>query len=150
MLDYNLDAMVGPKSSDLKVENAKEYHFNPRALLADIIDVYLNLKGKENFITAVARDGRSYKPTNFDKAAMIMKKHSLKSDEELTAWRALGNKFKKAKELDEQAEEDLGEIPDEFLGKSASVGDIYEAWRLMGYRSFDGHAHGRSCHAAGI
>lgn len=31
------------------------------------------------------------------------------------AWRSLGEKFKKAKELDDQAEEDLGEIPDEFL-----------------------------------
>ena len=117
MLDYNLDALVGPKSSDLRVENPKEYHFNPRALLADIIDVYLNLKGKQNFICAVARDGRSYKPSNFEKAAVIMKKYSLKSPEELAGWRALGEKFKKAKELDDQAEEDLGDIPDEFLGK---------------------------------
>lgn len=116
MLDYNLDAMVGPKSSDLKVENAKEYHFNPKALLAEIIDVYLNLKEKENFIFAVARDGRSYKPTNFEKAALIMKRHALKSPEELMAWNTLGSKFKKAKELDDQAEEDLGEIPEEFLG----------------------------------
>lgn len=116
MLDYNLDAMVGPKSSDLKVENPSEYGFEPRALLAEIIDVYLNLKEKENFVFAVARDGRSYKPTNFEKAAMIMKRHVLKSPEELMAWKALGGKFKKAKELDDQAEEDLGEIPDDFLG----------------------------------
>lgn len=74
MLDYNLDAMVGPKSSDLKVENPREYNFEPKTLLAEIIDVYLNLKEKENFVFAVARDGRSYKPTNFDKAAAIMKR----------------------------------------------------------------------------
>ena len=116
MLDYNLDAMVGPKSSDLKVENPTEYGFNPKALLAEIIDVYLNLKEKENFVFAVARDGRSYKPANFEKAAMIMKRYVLKSPEELRAWRALGERFKKAKELDDQAEEDLGEIPEEFLG----------------------------------
>lgn len=120
MLDYNLDAMVGPKSSDLKVENPTEYNFNPRALLAEIIDVYLNLKEKENFIFAVARDGRSYKPSNFEKAAMIMKRYVLKSPEQLAAWRALGEKFKQAKELDAQAEEDLGDIPDEFLGNSCT------------------------------
>ncbi len=118
MLDYNLDAMVGPKSSDLKVENPKEYDFNPGALLAEIIDVYLNLKDKENFIFAVARDGRSYKTGNFEKAALIMRRHVLKSPEELMAWKVLGEKFKKAKELDDQAEEDLGEIPEEFLGMS--------------------------------
>ncbi|MCJ1319958.1 hypothetical protein MMC15_005294 [Xylographa vitiligo] len=117
MLDYNLDAMIGPKSSHLKVENPQEYSFNPRVLLAEIVDVYLNLRGKENFIIAVARDGRSYKPANFENTTIVLRNKGLKSSEELAAWTALGEKFKKAKEIDSQAEEDLGEIPDEFLGE---------------------------------
>ena len=116
MLDYNLDAMVGPKSSQLKVENPEQYDFKPKVLLSELVNVYLNLGSKENFVMAVARDGRSYKPGNFEKAMQIMKKWSLKSPDELSSWRALGERFKKAKELDDQAEEDLGEIPDEFLG----------------------------------
>ncbi|KAJ5759716.1 hypothetical protein N7520_006872 [Penicillium odoratum] len=115
MLDYNLDAMVGPKSSNLRVDNLQEYGFNPRALLSEIIDVYLNLMPKQNFITAVARDGRSYKPENFDKAADILRKWSLKSPEELRRWSQLQKRVVEAKALDDQAEEDLGEIPDEFL-----------------------------------
>ena len=115
MLDYNLDAMVGPKSSQLKVERPEEYGFNPRALLGEIVDVYLNLREKENFVMAVARDGRSYKPANFDKATQILRRWALKSSEELAAWGELGERFKRAKELDDQAEEDLGEVPDEFL-----------------------------------
>ncbi|KKK13167.1 ubiquitin conjugation factor E4 [Aspergillus ochraceoroseus] len=115
MLDYNLDAMVGPKSSNLRVENLQEYGFNPRALLSEIVDVYLNLMAKQNFIVAVARDGRSYKPANFEKAAEILRKWSLKSPEELKRWDQLQFKVKEAKEADEQEEEDLGEIPDEFL-----------------------------------
>ncbi|KAK2808847.1 hypothetical protein FQN50_004323 [Emmonsiellopsis sp. PD_5] len=115
MLDYNLDAMVGPKSSNLRVDNLAEYGFNPRALLSEIIDVYLNLMDKENFVMAVARDGRSYKPSNFEKAAEILRKWALKPQEDLAKWEQLQVKFKVAKEADEQAEEDLGEIPDEFL-----------------------------------
>ncbi|KAL3481639.1 ubiquitin elongating factor core-domain-containing protein [Aspergillus californicus] len=115
MLDYNLDAMVGTKSSNLRVENLQDYGFRPRALLSEIVDVYLNLKGKQNFITAVARDGRSYKPANFEKAAEILRKWSLKSPEELKRWDQLQSKVKQAKEEDDQAEEDLGEIPDDFL-----------------------------------
>ncbi|KAJ5889952.1 hypothetical protein N7504_010762 [Penicillium tannophilum] len=115
MLDYNLDAMVGPKSSTLRVDNLQEYGFNPRALLSEIIDVYLNLMSKQNFITAVARDGRSYKPANFEKAADILRKWSLKSPEELRRWGQLQKKVMEAKAADEQAEEDLGEIPDEYL-----------------------------------
>ncbi|KAL2867933.1 ubiquitin-ubiquitin ligase UFD2 [Aspergillus lucknowensis] len=115
MLDYNLDAMVGPKSSNLRVENLHEYGFRPRALLSEIVDVYLNLMGKQNFIVAVARDGRSYKPANFEKAAEILRKWSLKSPEELKRWDRLQTKVRVAKEADEQEEEDLGEIPEEFL-----------------------------------
>ncbi|MCH1928227.1 hypothetical protein L6232_25875, partial [Shewanella sp. C31] len=74
MLDYNLDAMVGPKSSNLRVENLQEYGFHPRTLLSEIVDVYLNLMDRENFIFAIARDGRSYKPQNFEKAAEILRK----------------------------------------------------------------------------
>ncbi|KAL3450690.1 ubiquitin elongating factor core-domain-containing protein [Aspergillus insuetus] len=115
MLDYNLDAMVGPKSSNLRVENLNEYGFRPRALLSEIVDVYLNLMNKQNFVVAVARDGRSYKPANFEKATEILRKWSLKSPEELKRWDQLQLKVKEAKEADEQEEQDLGEIPDEFL-----------------------------------
>ena len=118
MLDYNLDVMVGPKNTNLNVEKREEYGFHPKALLAEIVDVYLNLKDKENFVFAVARDGRSYKPGNFEKATVLMKKHNLKSREDIDAWTKLGERFKKAKEVDDQAEEDLGEVPDEFLGPS--------------------------------
>lgn len=115
MLDYNLDAMVPPKSETLRVENLKDYNFNPRALLSEIVDVYLNLMDKPNFVLAVARDGRSYKPQNFAQAKRIMQHRSLKSPEEIAEWDKLIVKFAQAKEEDEAAEADLGDIPDEFL-----------------------------------
>lgn len=135
MLDYNLDAMIGPKSSQLKVENPQEYGFNPRVLLAEIVDIYLNLRAKESFIIAVARDGRSFKPANFENTTTVLRNRGLKSAEDLAAWTALGEKFKKAKEIEDQAEEDLGEIPEEFTGKSvffvASWGANHHADPLM-------------------
>jgi ubiquitin conjugation factor E4 B len=76
---------------------------------------------KENFIFGVARDGRSYKPQNFEKAAEILRKWGLKSQEELQRWDELQKKVKAAKEMDDQAEEDLGDIPDEFLGMISSL-----------------------------
>lgn len=115
MLDYNLDTLVGPKSSNLKVEDRTKYHFEPKTLLAEFIDIYLNLGASDRFVEAVARDGRSYKPSNFDAAAKIIHSKHLKSAEEQQAWKRLCAKFQTAKELDDQAEEDLGEIPDEFL-----------------------------------
>ncbi|KIV89059.1 hypothetical protein, variant 1 [Exophiala mesophila] len=115
MLDYNLDAMVPPKSTSLKVDNLQEYNFNPKALLSEIVDVYLNLSEKENFILAVARDGRSYKSENFVAAGNILKKFVLKSPQQLQRWSRLIERIAKAKSEDEAADADLGEIPDEFL-----------------------------------
>lgn len=115
MMDYNLDTLVGPKSRNLKVEDPSKYHFNPRSLLAEFVDIYLNLANRERFVEAVARDGRSYKPANFDSATRILTRLGIRSKEELAAWEGLKERFRIAKEIDDQAEEDLGEIPDEFL-----------------------------------
>ncbi|KAJ5673839.1 hypothetical protein N7462_009278 [Penicillium macrosclerotiorum] len=115
MLNYNLEAMAGPKSSNLKVENPGQYGFEPKVFLSEIARVYLNLMGKETFITAIARDGRSYKPVLFEKAAVLLRNHKLTAEEDLQRWDRLRKKVQEAKEADDQAEEDLGEVPDEFL-----------------------------------
>ena len=116
MLDYNLESMVGPKSSNLKVENMQqEYRFDPKALLSDIMTVYCNLSSKQNFITAIARDARSYKPANFERAAKIMTKNILKSPDELRVWDNLATAVATAKAAEEEEEQDLGEVPDEFM-----------------------------------
>lgn len=151
MLDYNIDAMVGPKSKNLKVQNPEKYGFQPRVLLSELVDVYLNLSGKTAFIEAVARDGRSYKPANFEKASNLLSKWGLKSSEELAAWNALAEMIRRAKEADDQAEEDLGEIPDEFLGQL----DILASPKPLlikgsSCRSAHVHAHARPGHPPSV
>ena len=117
MLDYNLDALAGPRCSELKVKNPEKYKFQPRALLVDILEVYLSLSEQGEFARAVANDGRSYKKELFEKAAKICAKfHLLKSDNEVEKLRLFVVKVEEMKATIE-AEEDLGEVPDEFLGE---------------------------------
>lgn len=115
MLGYNLELLVGPRSKNLKVKNPDEYGFYPRTLLSDLMDVFLNLSGKSNFHLAIARDTRSYKPSNFDQAAGIMTRFGLKSPEELKRWKRLKETVNRAKEEDDAEEEDLDDVPDEFV-----------------------------------
>jgi ubiquitin conjugation factor E4 B len=115
MVNYTLDTIVGPKSSNLKVdEMEKKYKFNPKDLLKQFVEIYLNLGVSDRFIEAVARDGRSYKPRNFDNASRILGRHSLLSTQDLARWETLKKRFAKAKELEDQDEGDLGELPEEF------------------------------------
>jgi len=115
MVDYNLDSLVGPKQTDLKVDNKEDYHFRPQELVADIVSVYTNLGKTASFRLAVARDGRSYKPANFAAAVRIMTKFALKSPDELAAFQKVTALIEEAKKADEEEETDLGEVPEEFL-----------------------------------
>lgn len=115
MLDYNLDALVGPKCRDLKVENPEKYSWKPRELLMSIIQVYLNLEQQEEFVVAVARDGRSFKIEIFNRAREIMSKRALMSQDDLNKLQDFANRAQRVKESDEMDEEELGDIPDEFL-----------------------------------
>ena len=115
MLDYNLDSLAGKNQSKLKVRDQAQYGFDPATLLSHIMSIYLNLKDKSSFIRAVARDGRSYKPHSFENAVLILGRTSLKPPDELTAFKKLIVTIAATREADKQAEEDLGDVPYEFL-----------------------------------
>ncbi|KIK52087.1 hypothetical protein GYMLUDRAFT_50156 [Collybiopsis luxurians FD-317 M1] len=114
MLDYNLDALVGPRCQNLKVREPEKLKFDPKALLSDMLQIFLNLSDQPEFARAVAGDGRSYNKSLFEQAERIAVRRSLKTETELEKWRLLIEKVEEAKATLE-AEEDLGDIPDEFL-----------------------------------
>ncbi|EPQ54429.1 hypothetical protein GLOTRDRAFT_139020 [Gloeophyllum trabeum ATCC 11539] len=113
MLDYNLDVLVN-RAADLQVKDKEKYKFNPRQLFSDILQVYLNLSDQGDFARAVAEDGRSYKKELFEKAMYIARHRSLKTPDEVEKLRMFVVKVEETKATIE-AEEDLGDIPDEFL-----------------------------------
>ena len=115
MLDYNLDVLVGPRCQDLKVKDPKAVGFDPRSLLSEILSVILNLAPHEEFAAAMARDGRSYSREIFSKAASIAQRHMLKSPVDIDALAQLVDRVEKIKAQEAMEEEDLGEVPDDFL-----------------------------------
>ncbi|KAF8978431.1 hypothetical protein BGZ46_006476 [Entomortierella lignicola] len=114
MLDYNLVILVGDKMSTLKVKNPDEYRFQPRILLSDIIAIYLHLDSPA-FIAALARDNRSYSAEIFYKASRILEGRNLKSADEIAMLNRLVKKVDGVRQQEAEDEEELGEIPDEFL-----------------------------------
>jgi ubiquitin conjugation factor E4 B len=117
MLDYNLAQLVGPKCTELKVSKPEKYHFQPRVLLSELIDIYLNLSERKEFVLAVSRDGRSYNKAYFSKAANIMLRFSLKGQDEVASLGRFVDRVEEAVKSGAEEEEELGDVPDEFLGK---------------------------------
>ncbi|KAJ2929740.1 hypothetical protein H1R20_g7339, partial [Candolleomyces eurysporus] len=114
MLDYNLQALVGPKCQDLKVREPEKLKFNPKELLGNILQVFLNLSDQEKFVQAVAGDGRSYTKELFDRAADIALRRGIKTQTEIDVLKAFVARVEEEK-ASLQAEEDLGEVPEEYL-----------------------------------
>lgn len=114
MLDYNLDILTGPKSKTLKVENPEKYFFNPKTLLPELVDIYINLGSSQAFIEAVAADGRSYKPATMAMTAHILRSRHLKDEKDVEAWETLSAKIESAKEVLDRAELDYDDAPAEF------------------------------------
>lgn len=114
MLDYNLDILTGPKSRTLKVDNPEKYFFNPKTLLPELVDIYLNLASSPAFVEAVASDGRSYKPATMKTTAHILRSKNLKEAHQLEAWEVLCKQFEMAKEELDRAELDYDDAPPEF------------------------------------
>jgi len=115
MLDYNLNTLAGPTCQTLKVKDPKKYNFQPKVLLSDLLQVYLNLWDRTPFHEAIANDGRSYTKELFERADRIARKANLKSSDELQKLAKLVDKVEELRQLEADEELELGEIPDEFL-----------------------------------
>ncbi|KAL9938868.1 hypothetical protein V8E36_002587 [Tilletia maclaganii] len=115
MLDFNLDLLVGPRCQELKVKDPKKVGFDPKQVLRQILSVYLNLASKAEFVQAIAKDGRSYRKEIFYKAASIASRFMLKSPAEIEVLEGLVGQVEQVKQQEAEEDEDLGEIPDEYL-----------------------------------
>ena len=113
-LDYNLNTLAGPQCQELKVADREKYHFRPRDLLGDILQVIMNLANREAYVAATARDGRSYSKALFESAIRIAVRNAVKSEQQLHVLRSLIQRVE-AIRLAEAEEEEMGETPDEYL-----------------------------------
>lgn len=117
MLDYNLEALVGPKCTNLRVREPEKLKFNPKELLGNVLQVFINLSDREEFVNAVAADGRSYSKELFEHACRIAVGRGIKTEREVQVLRAFVVNVELAKDA-LQEEEDLGDVPDEYTGES--------------------------------
>ena len=123
MLNYNMDTLAGSRAqAELAVENKDKYHFKPLQLVRSFTEIYLNLGPSADFVDAVAADGRSYKPEVLDKVTRILTLRNAMDTADLERFAKLKKKFIVAKQLLDQAELDLGDIPAEF--EDPIMGDL--------------------------
>ncbi|XP_059397261.1 ubiquitin conjugation factor E4 B-like isoform X2 [Carassius carassius] len=113
MLNYNLQQLCGPKCRDLKVENPEKYGFEPKKLLDQLTDIYLQLDCAR-FAKAIADDQRSYSRELFEEVISKMRKAGIKSTIAIEKFKLLLEKVEEIVARNSQSEMDYGDAPDEF------------------------------------
>ncbi|XP_076874583.1 ubiquitin conjugation factor E4 B isoform X2 [Brachyhypopomus gauderio] len=113
MLNYNLQQLCGPKCRDLKVENPEKYGFEPKKLLDQLTDIYLQLDCAR-FAKAIADDQRSYSRELFEEVISKMRKAGIKSSIAIEKFKLLSEKVEEIVARNSQSEMDYSDAPDEF------------------------------------
>ncbi|XP_039611579.1 ubiquitin conjugation factor E4 B isoform X2 [Polypterus senegalus] len=113
MLNFNLQQLCGPKCRDLKVENPEKYGFEPKKLLDQLTDIYLQLDCAR-FARAIADDQRSYSRELFEEVISKMKKAGIKSTIAIEKFKLLSEKVEEIVAKNSQSEIDYSDAPDEF------------------------------------
>uniref|UniRef100_A0AAQ5ZKS0 Ubiquitin conjugation factor E4 B n=1 Tax=Amphiprion ocellaris TaxID=80972 RepID=A0AAQ5ZKS0_AMPOC len=113
MLNFNLQQLCGPKCRDLKVENPEKYGFEPKKLLDQLTDIYLQLDCAR-FAKAIADDQRSYSRELFEEVISKMRKAGIKSSIAIEKFKLLSEKVEEIVAKNSQSEMDYGDAPDEF------------------------------------
>ncbi|XP_013991068.1 ubiquitin conjugation factor E4 B isoform X6 [Salmo salar] len=113
MLNFNLQQLCGPKCRDLKVENPEKYGFEPKKLLDQLTDIYLQLDCAR-FAKAIADDQRSYSRELFEEVISKMKKAGIKSTITIEKFKLLSDKVEEIVARNSQSEMDYSDAPDEF------------------------------------
>lgn len=78
MLNFNLQQLCGPKCRDLKVENPEKYGFEPKKLLDQLTDIYLQLDCAR-FAKAIADDQVSSKKMRGGRAKALWTNRTLRN-----------------------------------------------------------------------
>ncbi|CAL9770215.1 unnamed protein product [Musa acuminata subsp. burmannicoides] len=117
MLNYFLLQLAGPQRRSLSVKDPEKYEFKPKQLLKQIAKIYVHIArgDKDNiFPAAISKDGRSYNEKLFASAADILWKIG-EDGRVIEEFIRLGLKSKAAASEAMDAENNLGEIPEEFM-----------------------------------
>ncbi|CAK9828567.1 Ubiquitin conjugation factor E4 B [Anthophora retusa] len=113
MLNFNLKQLCGPKCKNLKVRAPQKYGWDPRALLSQLVDIYLHLDC-DNFAAALAADERSFCKELFNDAANRLERSVIKSTAEIERFIALAERAAIIARDNRARDEEYGDAPEEF------------------------------------
>lgn len=116
-LNYCLYQIHGPKRHELALADASKYDFDPAWVIDKLCTSILAFASNDpTFVEFIAKDTRSYTAELYANAASYLAVHPAKDSQFMPkAWHAMSERIKQCTQHAEELEEELGDIPDDFL-----------------------------------
>lgn len=114
MLNSVLVKLTGPRGIELKVTNPDQYKFRPKEMLREIVETLLHFANYDSFQRAVAANGY-YDGPIFRKCVLILRRTQLVTAVDADRFEVFVDQVERAASELENLEEELGEIPEEYL-----------------------------------
>ena len=116
-LNYCLYQIHGPRRAELRITNPEKFEFEPAWIVDKLCTSILSFATfDKKFVEFLAKDTRSYSDELYMNAlAFITENPQTDSEFNATAWKAMAANAKQVTQMEEEMEEELGEIPDDFL-----------------------------------
>ncbi|KHJ41646.1 hypothetical protein D918_08293 [Trichuris suis] len=114
MLNYNLKQLCGPTSQRLRVKDPKRYTWEPRSLINELTEIYLNLDC-DKFVGCIVADERSYSPAFFRNVIECLIRHNIKSNSKVEQLRLLAQKAHAVWKKRKQEDMVFSDVPTDFM-----------------------------------
>jgi ubiquitin conjugation factor E4 B len=116
-LNYCLYQVHGPRRSELSFPNPEKFQFEPAWIVDKLCSSILSFATfDKSFVDFLVRDTRSYSEELYSNAAAFLERHTEADfDFKPTQWRAMSQLAREHTQQVEEFEDQLGDIPDEFL-----------------------------------
>lgn len=117
-LNYSIQQLMGKNPKKLKMKAMRELKFDPKLILENITQIYLNFQYDDEFLTGMVNDERCFGTDIFKKLAKTLRKHVAMSEPELAKFSVLQDELTKRVKTKHDEDEfiaGLKDIPEEFI-----------------------------------
>lgn len=109
-----LSDLVGPHGVDLKVSNMEEINFKPVFMLEQVVSTLYHFIDYNEFCESIA-ESAYFNDDLFPHTIKILRRRNAMDEEGISRFQNLYERVKTLKEKNAEEEQELGDIPDEFL-----------------------------------
>ncbi|CAD8112797.1 unnamed protein product [Paramecium sonneborni] len=114
-LNYTLEQLNGKQAVQYKIQSLESVNFDPKLIMGNVIELYINFSSNEKFLMQVVKDDRCFSIELFQATINLLGKHHIIPYQRILLFRELIIKLQEYEEKQKIINQLPDDVPDEFL-----------------------------------